>query len=102
MAPRRSGAKPVFVIAQAIDGTTYISDTAGGIYERGLHTKLVPDWTCGVGEAASTIYEILERECPLTKIAAVGFFTSLPFDRVIQIAEDAVRGLTEQLEGIAA
>jgi len=98
----RANAKPVFVIAQSIDGLTYIGSTAIGIYDHGINKQLMPDWTCGVGEAATTIYEILERECPMHKIAMVGFFTAVPFARVVQLARDAVNSLTAQCEGIAA
>ncbi len=94
--------KPVVVIAECRDGRTYIGNTAIGIYDHGIFKRLLPDgWTCGVGDAAASIFEVLERECVNDETAPVGFFTKASFREVNTIAAYAVKALTEQLEGIA-
>lgn len=93
--------QPVIVIAEAKDGRTFICNTAIGIYDHGIYTRLHPEWTCGVGEAAAVIYEALQDECPNDETAPVGFFTTTPFSEANQIANYAIKALCDQLEGIA-
>lgn len=94
--------KPVIVIAEAKDGRTLIANTAVGIYQAELHQQLLPDWTCGVGEAAPAIYEALVRECVNDETVSCGFFTRTPFAGVNQLANYAIKALADQARGIAA
>ncbi len=96
-----SQGKPVIVIAEALDGRTFICNTAIGIYDHGIYKRLNPDWTCGVGEAAAAIYDALEHECPCDEKAMVGFFTTCTFREVNTLANYAIKALCEQLKGIA-
>ena len=93
--------KPVIVIAETKDGMTFVCNTVIGIYDHGIHTKLLPNWTCGMGEAAAAIYDALDRECMGKTTAPVGFYTDMPFREVNNLANYAIKALTEQLEGIA-
>ena len=97
----RTTGRPVIVIAEALDGRTYIANSAIGIYDHGIYKRLHPNWTCGIGEAAPAIYDALCRECVVDEIAPVGFFTARRFDDVNQLAQYAVRAIDEQLKGIA-
>lgn len=99
----QSKRKPVIVIAECRDGRTYIGNTAIGIYDHGIYTRLLPDgWTCGVGEAAAVVYEALERECASDETAPVGFYTTRTFREVNILANYAIRSLVAHLEGVAA
>jgi len=96
----RPNGRPVIVIAEALNGRTYIGNSAIGIYDQGIYKRLHPDWTCGIGEAAPALYDALSRECVVDEIAPVGFFTARRFDDVNQLAQYAVRAIEEQLKGI--
>jgi hypothetical protein len=52
-------------------------------------------------EAAAAIYDALDRECMGKTTAPVGFYTDMPFREVNNLANYAIKALTEQLEGIA-
>jgi hypothetical protein len=98
----RTQGKPVIVIAETTNGMTFVCNTVIGIYDHGIFKRLLPDgWTCGMGEAAAAIYDALDRECMGKTTAPVGFYTDMPFREVNNLANYAIKALTEQLEGIA-